>query len=241
VIRTERENCCDDLVVATNGNPHEYASALAALEENRWTANQTALAATGGVLMKRIRRLLYPRENPRTFVTPVLSAGMLAVVTALALTAWQSKPEPDRTAEAFQMWLNVDVPYIITDAERNAFQQLQTNEERQRFVEQFWERRNPAPGTAENPFKEEHYRRITYAIDHFASPSGVPGWRSDRGRMYITFGPPDEIDSHPGGSNPHEDWLYRLIKGIGSNVKMEFAGPEMRMTADPSPKDGIRR
>ena len=82
VIRTERENCCDDLVVAINGNAHEYATALTALEETRWAANQAALAATGGVLMKRIRRLLYPKESPRAFLTPVLSAGMLIIVAS---------------------------------------------------------------------------------------------------------------------------------------------------------------
>ena len=118
VIRAERENCCDDLVVAVNGNAHEYATALTALEETRWDANQAALAVTGGVLMRRIRRLLYPKESPRAFLTPLLSAGMLIIVAALALTAWQSKPADSPTQQAtadfFQRWLNEDVSYIIT-------------------------------------------------------------------------------------------------------------------------------
>src|SRR5579863_6747873 len=222
VIRTERENCCDDLVVASSGNAHEYATALTALEENRRTVNNAALAATGGVLMKRVRRLLYPRENPRAFPAPVFSAGILTIVTALVLTAWQSKPAP--VADPFGSWLNVDVAYIITTAERDAFDKLQSNEEREIFVEQFWLRRDPTPGTPENEFKDEHYRRMNYA-GRFTSRSGTPGWKTDRGRIYITFGPPDEIDSHPGGSAtkpPWEDWRYRFIEGIGNDVNVEF-------------------
>jgi len=247
VIRAERENCCDDLVVAINGNAREYATALIALEENRWAANQAALAATGGLLMKRVRRLLYPRESPRAFPTPVLSAGMLAIVTALALTAWQSKPA-ETPADPFQYWLNQDVTYIITDAERNAFNQLQSDPAREQFIEQFWERRNPTPGAAENPFRAEHYRRIAFANDHFSSSSDLPGWKTDRGRIYITFGPPDEIDSHPAASAaklPYEDWRYRFIQGIGNDVSIEFvdrdSNGEYHMTMDPSETDAVQR
>jgi len=247
VIRAERENCCDDLVVAVSGNAHEYATALTALEENRWTANQAALAATGGVLMKRVRRLLYPTENPRAFLTPVLSAGMLVVVTALALTAWQSKPVGDAAADFYQRWVNEDVMYIITHEERNAFNQLRSNDERETFIEQFWARRNPTPGSVANPFKIEHYRRIAYANERFGSSVGTPGWKTDRGRIYITFGPPDEIDSHPVASAakpPYEDWLYRFIEGIGNSVNMEFADTELNgefhMTMDPNPGEGRR-
>jgi len=197
--------------------------------------------------MKRVRRLLYPKESPRAFLTPVLSAGMLAIVTALALTAWQSKPA-ETAAEAFNRWLNEDVTYIITNEERNAFNQLQSNEERDKFIEQFWERRNPAQGAVENSFKVEHYRRMAFANDHFSSRSGVPGWKSDRGRIYITFGPPDEIDSHPLGSAarlPYEDWRYRFIEGIGNDISIEFvdrdSNGEFHMTMDPSEKDSVQR
>ena len=197
--------------------------------------------------MKRVRRLLYPKENPRAFLTPVLSAGMLAIVTALALTAWQSKPA-ETSADPFQRWLNQDVTYIITAAERNAFNQLQSNPEREQFILQFWERRNPTPGAAENPFQVEHYRRIAFANDHFSSSSGLPGWKTDRGRIYITFGPPDEIDSHPVASAarlPYEDWRFRFIEGIGNDVNIEFvdtdSNGEYHMTMDPSEKDSIQR
>ena len=97
----------------------------------------------------------------------------------------------------YKKWLNEDVAYIITDEERQAFKRLATDEEREQFIEQFWLRRDPTPDTVENEFKEEHYRRIAYANEHFAS--GIPGWKTDRGRIYITYGPPDEIEEHSSG------------------------------------------
>src|SRR5690349_2732548 len=97
----------------------------------------------------------------------------------------------------YKKWLEEDVGYIITDEERAAWKRLQTDDEREQFIENFWLRRDPTPDTVENEFKEEHYRRIAYANEHFAS--GIPGWKADRGRIYITFGPPDERDEHPTG------------------------------------------
>ena len=156
----------------------------------------------------------------------------------------------------WKKWINEDVGYIITDEERKAFKQFATDEEREQFVEQFWLRRDPTPDTVENEYKEEHYRRIAYANEHYAS--GIPGWKTDRGRIYITFGPPDEIDSHPSGGSyqrptaegggetstyPFEDWRYRYIEGIGNDVNIEFVDPTMtgeyRMTMDPSEKDAL--
>ena len=99
----------------------------------------------------------------------------------------------------YRKWLSEDVSYIITDEERAAFKRLSTDEEREQFIEQFWLRRDPTPDTAENEFKEEHYRRIAYANERYAS--GIPGWKTDRGRIYITFGPADEIESHPSGGS----------------------------------------
>ena len=114
----------------------------------------------------------------------------------------KSKSDKDLFKELdsqYKKWLNEDVVYIITPEERSAFVHLQTNEEREQFIEQFWQRRNPDPDSAENTFKEEHYRRIAYANEHYAS--GIPGWKSDRGRIYIMWGPPDEVDSHPSGGS----------------------------------------
>jgi GWxTD domain-containing protein len=156
----------------------------------------------------------------------------------------------------YRKWLTEDVAYIITDDERKAFARLQTDEEREQFIEQFWLRRDPTPDTVENEYKEEHYRRIAYANEHFAS--GIPGWRSDRGRIYITFGPPDEItDMSQGGSYmrpmdegggetsvyPFIQWRYRYIETVGSDVNIEFVDTtftgEYRITMDPSEKDAL--
>ncbi|MCU0246881.1 MAG: GWxTD domain-containing protein [Bryobacter sp.] len=146
----------------------------------------------------------------------------------------------------FRKWLNEDVTYIITD------------EEREQFIEQFWRRRDPTPDSEENEFKEEHYRRIAYANERYAS--GIPGWKTDRGRTYITFGPPDEIESHPSGGTyerpieegggttstfPFEKWRYRYLEGVGNqtDIIIEFVDPTMtgeyRMTMDPSEKDAL--
>jgi GWxTD domain-containing protein len=156
----------------------------------------------------------------------------------------------------WKKWLNEDVTYIITDEERKAFKQMSTDEEREQFVEQFWLRRDPTPDTVENEFKEEHYRRIAYANERYAS--GAPGWKMDRGRIYITFGPPDEIDEHPTGGTyerptaegggetttfPFEDWRYRYIEGIGNDIMIEFVDTTMtgeyHLTMDPSEKDAL--
>jgi GWxTD domain-containing protein len=156
----------------------------------------------------------------------------------------------------FRRWLNEDVSYIITDEERTAFKRLATDEEREQFIEQFWLRRDPTPDSQENEFKEEHYRRIAYANERYAS--GIPGWKSDRGRIYIAFGPPDEIESRPSGGTyerpieegggttstyPFEKWRYRWIEGIGTDIIIEFVDPTMtgeyRMTMDPSEKDAL--
>src|SRR5580698_7576837 len=149
----------------------------------------------------------------------------------------KEKKAREELATPYKKWLNEDVSYIITDEERAAFKQANDDEEREQFIEQFWLRRDPTPDTDENEFKEEHYRRIAYANEHFAS--GLPGWRTDRGRIYIMWGPPDEVDSHPtggewdrpmdqgGGSTttyPWETWRYRYLEGqsLGENVELEF-------------------
>jgi GWxTD domain-containing protein len=156
----------------------------------------------------------------------------------------------------YRKWLAEDVGYIITDEERLAFKRLLTDEEREQFIEQFWLRRDPTPDTEENEFKEEHYRRIAYANEKFAS--GFPGWKMDRGRIYIMYGPPDEITSQPAGgmyerppeegggttqTYPFEQWRYRYIEGIGTDIMIEFVDTtmsnEFHMTMDPSEKDAL--
>jgi len=153
-------------------------------------------------------------------------------------------------------WLDKDVRWIISDEERKAFMQLSNEEEREQFIEAFWDRRNPNPDSEDNEFKDEHYRRIEYANEHF--PAGKPGWMTDRGRIYIVYGPPDEIDSHAGGGTyqrpieegggetstfPFEDWRYRYIEGIGQEIIIEFVDDcqcgAYEMTMDRSRKDAL--
>jgi len=160
-------------------------------------------------------------------------------------------------SKTYKKWLNEDVVWIITDEERAAFKQLSNDEERDNFIEAFWQRRDPTPDTEENEYKEEHYRRIAYANEHF--DAGIPGWKSDRGRMYIMYGPADEIDSHPSGGSyerpmeegggetstfPFETWRYRYIEGIGQEVIIEFVDTCMcgdyHMTLDRSEKDALK-
>ncbi len=211
-------------------------------------------------------------------------ATALSVCTAFAITqqakekaqlsnaAQQDQPAPPRQlsekerqrrakslrkeGDPFAKWVEVDVAYIITDEERQAFKRLQNAEEREQFIEQFWLRRDPSSGSGENEYKEEHYRRMAYANEHFAS--GVPGWKTDRGRIYITFGPPDEIEAHPSGGTyqrpaeegggststfPFEKWRYRNITDVGQDVVIEFVDPTMsgeyRITIDPNEKDAL--
>jgi GWxTD domain-containing protein len=156
----------------------------------------------------------------------------------------------------YKTWLTQEVPYIISDEERKAFMSLSNDEEREAFIENFWQRRNPNPDSPENEYRDEHYRRIQYANDHFAA--GKPGWKTDRGRIYIMWGKPDSIDSHPSGGMyerptdegggetstfPFEVWHYRYLAGIGENVDIEFVDTCMcgdyHFTIDRSEKDAL--
>ena len=156
----------------------------------------------------------------------------------------------------FRKWLAEDVKYIITNDERKAFVELNTDEERESFIESFWIRRDPTPDSIENEYREEIYRRIAYANERFAS--GIPGWKTDRGRIYIAYGPSDEVESHPSGGNyqrpfeegggttstfPFEIWRYRYLEGMGSDILLEFVDPTMtgeyRLTMDPMEKDAL--
>ncbi len=157
---------------------------------------------------------------------------------------------------AYKTWLEQDVAYIISDEERKAFKNMSNDEERESFIEQFWLRRNPNPDSPENEFREEHYRRIAYANEHFAA--GKPGWKTDRGHIYISFGKPDSIDSHPSGGSyqrpidegggetstfPFEVWHYRYLEGIGENVDLEFVDTcqcgDYHFTIDRGEKDAL--
>jgi GWxTD domain-containing protein len=158
--------------------------------------------------------------------------------------------------DAYKRWLNTDVAYIITKDEKRAFLALTTDEERENFIENFWRRRDPNPDTEENEYREEYYERIAYANEKFSS--GIPGWKTDRGRIYIAWGKPDEIESHPtggaydrpsyegGGSTttyPFETWWYRHLEGVGDGIDIEFVDPtgtgEYRIARDANEKDAL--
>lgn len=162
----------------------------------------------------------------------------------------------EKLGGVYKKWLDEDVRWIITDEELSAFKKLSNNAERDQFIENFWQRRDPTPDTAENEYKEEHYRRIAYANEHFAA--GMPGWKTDRGRIYIMYGPPDSTESHPmggpyqrsadegGGETqtfPFEVWRYRYLEGIGQEIEIEFVDDcgcgAYEMTIDRSKKDAL--
>ena len=164
--------------------------------------------------------------------------------------------QTEEAAKIYKKWINEDAKYIITKDEKKAFEQLKTDEERENFIATFWLRRDPNPDTEENEYREEYYERIAYANEHYAS--GIPGWRTDRGRIYITWGKPDSVESHPtggsydrpsyegGGSTTtyaFETWFYRYLEGVGSGVEIEFVDPtgtgEYRIARSPNEKDAL--
>ncbi len=194
----------------------------------------------------------------------------LAGVASLGI--WAQPPDKTKPAEdvsdrvrnvkpelknVYKKWLENDVAYIITGDEKKAFKALVTDEERENFIENFWRRRDPNPDTEENEYREEYYERIAYANEHFAS--GIPGWKTDRGRVYIAWGKPDSIESHPSGGSydrpswegggststyPFEIWFYRHLDGVGDGLEIEFVDPtgtgEYRLARDANEKDALR-
>ncbi len=194
------------------------------------------------------------REKAQTESVRPLQPGVVGGEEVPYITTVKASGKEMETP--YSKWLSEEVPYIITATERAAFKKLSTDDEREAFIENFWERRNPHPGSPQNEFKEEYYRRIAYANEHYASR--IPGWRTDRGRIYIMYGSPDVIESHPRGGPykhpdsggggqtftfPFEQWRYRYIAGIGTNIVLEFADAdrdgEYRLTMDPREKDAL--
>jgi GWxTD domain-containing protein len=162
----------------------------------------------------------------------------------------------EESQDYYENWLKADVAYIATGAEKDVFNNLTTPEEKEQFIEQFWIRRDVDRRTSENEYKTEHYRRIAYANERFAS--GRPGWMSDRGRIFIIHGDPAEIEAHPNGgwymrpqnegggytvAYPFEIWRYHYIEGVGDDVMLEFVDPSMsgeyRLTHNYADKDAF--
>ncbi len=164
------------------------------------------------------------------------------------------KRHANKGEKSYIDWPDKEVPYIITAEERDAFKKLTNDTEREIFIEQFWRRRDPTPDTEENEYKEEYYRRVAFANERFTA--GVPGWKTDRGRIYIIHGAPDSIEAHPAGGPyqrtaeegggqtitfPFEIWHYRNIDGVGQNIDVEFVDTcgcgAYHMTLDRGEKD----
>ncbi len=263
LLRAERENCCDDAVLALRPDARAYAEALVTLERTRWRAPEAVFAANGGSLLRRIRRVLGMPQG-QALALPALAAALLLLTAGAALTAWQepapppppppppppaaqpnSPPPPPPPAppakpvqtpvpppppappppKGYAMWISQDAAYIINAEELAAFERLRTDAERERFIEQFWERRDPTPGTVRNEYKEEHYRRIAFANEHY-SETGRAGWQTDRGRTYLQYGPPDEKEVLPSGAAAQwETWRYRAA-GSGTPTEVVFRQTE---------------
>ena len=168
----------------------------------------------------------------------------------------EKKKKLSKESSAYKDWADKEVRWIITDEEREAFKLLTNDEEREKFVESFWIRRDPTPDTVENEFRDQYYQRVLYANERFSA--GIPGSMTDRGRIYIIYGPPDEIESHPSGGTyeypstqgggatqtlPFELWRYRYIADVGQDIFIEFVDPCMcgdyHMTMDPNEKDAL--
>ena len=189
---------------------------------------------------------------------------MLGIIALLTINGFSQNPvnkpinqnKENNADKIFKDWVNKDVKYLITPEERKAFDLLQNNEERENFIAHFWDVRDPNPDTEENEFKEEYYERIAYANEKFTS--GIPGWLTDRGRIYITWGKPDSIESHPSGGSydrpsyegggstttyPFEIWFYRHLDNVGDGIEIEFVDPtgtgEYRMAKNANEKDAL--
>ena len=180
-------------------------------------------------LFRRIQKLNMPnmrRQKPRpsTTSTVVYLVAVAVFTLTLPLAAQHSRKERVlvHVIKPWHKWLDEDVRWIITDEERGEFKKLTTDQQRDEFVESFWQRRSPNPRSEVNAFKEEHYLRIAFANLHFASGKRLPGWKTDRGRFYIMYGPPDSIDSSPGFSPPSEAWHYKYIEGLGRDIVLNF-------------------
>jgi GWxTD domain-containing protein len=205
---------------------------------------------------------------PKSLIRNFALAGFVLASGVSAVFAQPEKNNPSQDpankprnvkreiAKVYKDWVSKDVAYIITKDEREAFKRLTTDEERENFIENFWRRRDPNPDTEENEYREEFYERIAYANEHFSS--GIPGWKTDRGRIYITFGKPDSVESHPsggaydrpsyegGGSTttyPFEIWFYRHLDSVGDGIEIEFVDPtgtgEYRIARSPYEKDAL--
>jgi GWxTD domain-containing protein len=245
-----RERACDEAVLETNGEAQAYAEAMITICKHYMSAPLKFVSGvTGSMLERRIETIMTYKFMTKLDMRRkllLLAATVLTIAGPVLLGIFEAQPIPVATAarlfsspataqaaipNVFQKWLNEDVVYIISEEERQAFENLQFDEEREHFIENFWLRRDPTPGTPENEFKVEHFERIAYANRRFGWSQ--PGWTTDRGRILILLGRPDEIESHPRGNSdgnrpayPYETWGYQSVEGLGNNVSFTFIDSE---------------
>ncbi len=200
--------------------------------------------------MPPLRR--FSRPATRVLLSALFGMWLPALIPGLE----QRVGAQDELEDNYRKWLREDVLYITSPEEAEVFLKLTTDQERELFIEQFWRRRDTDPRTSINEYKEEHYRRIAYANENFTS--GFPGWKTDRGMIYIKFGEPHRRERHPtgghyqrstregGGSTstyPFERWEYRYLEGVGQDIEIEFVDPsltgEYRLTTSPDDKDAL--
>ena len=204
----------------------------------------------------------YSKETPTCCCDDFVIVLLLVSFSTASISAQQTKRNPEEQPrkikqepkKAYVNWIN-DVD-LLTKSERDAWNKLDTDDEREKFIEDFWHSRDPDPDTTENEFKQQFFERVAYANEHFSS--GKPGRLTDRGRIYIKFGKPDEIESHPAGGSyerpsyegggststyPFEKWFYRHIPNVGNGVEIEFVDPtgsgEYRIARNPDEKDAL--
>lgn len=221
-----------------------------------------------GIFSKQTNKGLYKVMSKPSIISKIVLG--LSIATVGTTIGFAQKPKETPTddisgktrnvgkemKDAYKKWITTDVAYIITKDEKKAFYALKTDEERENFIENFWRRRDPNPDTEENEYREEYYERIAYANEHFTS--GIPGWKTDRGRVYIAWGKPDSIESHPSGGTydrpsyegggstttyPFEIWFYRHLDNVGDGLEIEFVDPtgtgEYRIARNANEKDAL--
>ena len=219
---------------------------------------------TGDAIRLRTMRRGLPMPSVATILL------LFCMLPSLALEGQEQSPQSpvrvrikrkalktDDVSPIHKAWVEEDARWIISKGEHSAFMLLSNDEERDQFIDAFWSRRNPAADSLENAFRDEHYRRMAYANEQFGA-SGEPGWRTDRGRVYIVYGPPDEVELHPAASDrerspeegggrtrtfPHVNWRYRDLEGFGKDVEVNFVDAcscgDYRLSLDPVSTDAI--
>ena len=250
----ERERASDEAAVAAGFSPRVYAEVLLKVGRSALDTPRVCAAGVHGSNLKtRIEGIMRYDQIRKLHPVLRLTIGALLILSLSGPVAGGffgpstpgpvgflqraiQEPAPEEpqvspgeegdVADALERWLDEDVVYIIEDIERTAFEGLGTDAEQEQFIESFWLRRDPTPGTITNEYREEHYRRIAEANRRY-SFGGTSGWRSDRGRIYIVYGEPESVESGVSGAGQPasfalERWRYAYIEGLGENAELTF-------------------